>query len=58
MKVFQKIAEIKESELQAINMSGWYIRQVISVKETAPSSTPPFFSEKIYHVLLEAKLGE
>lgn len=58
MKIFQKIAEIKESELQAINMSGWYIRQVISVKETMPSNDPPFNSYKIYHVLLETKLGE
>ena len=56
MKVFQKIATITGSELQSLNFSGWYIRQVISVKEVMSARDPALYTEKIYHVLLEKEI--
>lgn len=55
MKIFQKIAEIKNSELQAMNFAGWYIRQVISVK-TPKGAKRVDWDNMIYVVLLETKI--
>lgn len=52
----QKITEITPMQIMAINAEGWYIRQVISVKETMTSNDPPFSSYKIYLVLLEKEI--